>query len=95
MRDLTKLQELLDREHVLKVQLKKVQDEIDFEKYTLVTREINLGDIVTNQGKEYRVAEIDYRWFPQKAYLVGNPRKANGEFGNQRRNLFDSWEKKQ
>ena len=51
---------------------------------------VRLGDIVIYRGEEYRVTEIK----PQSwgsAWLRGNPKKKNGEFGNQIRALYGNW----
>lgn len=51
---------------------------------------VRIGDIVLYRGEEYRVAEID----PQPyggAWVRGNPKKKNGEFGNQIRALYNRW----
>lgn len=51
---------------------------------------VRIGDIVIYMDEEYRVAEVD----PQSwggAWVRGNPKKKNGEFGNQIRSLYSGW----
>lgn len=54
---------------------------------------IKVGMIVIgNDGKEYRVAEVDLRW--ETPWLIGNPKRADGSFGNGRRSLYDRYQVK-
>ncbi|VVE07431.1 hypothetical protein [Pandoraea sputorum] len=50
---------------------------------------VNIGDIVLYRGEEFRVAGIDVTEY--RMWLIGNPRKKNGEFGNAVRNLYTDW----
>ncbi len=51
---------------------------------------VRIGDIVLYRGEEYRVTEIDPMPYG-KAWVRGNPKKKNGEFGNQIRVLYSRW----
>lgn len=51
---------------------------------------VRIGDIVIYRGEEYRVAEIDPKSWGG-TWIRGNPKKKNGEFGNQIRALYNDW----
>jgi hypothetical protein len=50
---------------------------------------VKVGDIVVCKGEQYRVCSIEPMSFG--AWVSGNPRKKNGEFGNAVRNLYANW----
>lgn len=53
---------------------------------------VAVGDIVIGaNGKRYRVCDVDPCW--SKAWVKGNPQRADGKFGTAERNLFDRWTK--
>ena len=52
---------------------------------------VKVGDIVVSRGVEYRVLGIDTSWDVNRPWLVGVPRKKNGEFGARTRNLYGNW----
>lgn len=55
---------------------------------------VKVGDVVIYKGNEYRVTSVDPKWGNiVKPWLTGNPRKADGTFGNAVRNLYSHWTK--
>lgn len=55
----------------------------------IATCPVQIGEIVTVRGKEYRVTAIDPRF--RSHWLKGNPRKADGSFGTSERHLYSDW----
>lgn len=54
-----------------------------------------VGDVVTSRGYEYLVREmkIDMIALNQRPWVIGSPKKRNGEWSLRKRSLFDHWEK--
>lgn len=52
---------------------------------------VRVGDIVTYRGDEYRVKEIEISPYGGVSLRV-NPKKKNGEFGNNIFRLYSKWE---
>lgn len=54
---------------------------------------VSVGDVVLgNDGKRYRIADIDPVW-GDKAWIKGEPQRKDGTFGTATRNLFGAWQK--
>jgi hypothetical protein len=50
---------------------------------------VEVGSVVSYENVEYRVVAISFNYL--KPWIVGNPRKKNGEWSKAERNLFSDW----
>lgn len=84
-----KLEELRARERAALAAVQQVKEEI---RALLVSRcRVCVGQVVrgTRDKREYRVVEITR---PEYGWVVAVPKRADGSWGVQRRNLFDNFE---
>lgn len=62
----------------------------------MVVAGVQLGDIVVGKGrfagKNIRVTKVDL-FSSGKAWVSGNPQRADGSFGTAVRNIYDHWER--
>lgn len=53
---------------------------------------VKVGMTVRNRGEEYRVVEVRPMSWRGREWVVGNPKKKDGTWGNTRRHLYDNYE---
>ncbi len=52
---------------------------------------VKVGSTVLCNGKEYRVAKVFVQAFTDKPWIKANPKRKDGSFGVQERNLYTRW----